>query len=81
MKYIYQKISNKGEAIDFKTFQWASAEYLCEEVPDNWNSLNLEAKEEFLNENIHEDHEHEEVEYVLFNIENLARHALNFFKQ
>ena len=81
MKYTYQEISNKGKEISFKTFQWASSEYLCEEVPDNWNSLNLEAKEEYINENVHEDHEEKEVRHLIFDIENLARHALDFFKQ
>ena len=80
MKYTYEKISDKGKEISFKTFQWASAEYLCDEVPDNWNALKLEAREAYINENVHEDHEYKEAEHVIFCIENLARHAIGFFK-
>lgn len=80
MKYTYEKISDKGKKISFETFQWASAEYLCNEIPDNWNALDLKTKERYINENIHEDHEHKEAEQVLFDIENLARHAIDFFK-
>ena len=64
----------------FEVFQWASAEYLCQEIPDNWVSLTDEQRDEYIQENVCEQYEDDSVGSILSQIKVLAKYADEFFQ-
>ena len=74
--YVFKQLESvKGEEIDFGLVQWASGEYLCEEFPDNWLDLDESEQIEFVNSNRHVDTEFFEHDYLIKQMENLARNS------
>jgi|APSaa5957512493_1039668.scaffolds.fasta_scaffold53175_2 hypothetical protein len=64
----------------FEIFQWASGEYLCQEIPDNWVSLTDEQRDEYIQENVCEQFEDDSVGSILSQIKVLAKYADEFFQ-
>ena len=63
---------------EFRLFQHASGHFLCKEIPDNWEEMEEEEREEFLNDNAWESFENTPASEVLTIIENSAESTIKF---
>ena len=52
------KTKNTIRLTEFELFQSLSGNFLCQEVPDNWENLDEEKQDQFVRENIWQPLEH-----------------------
>jgi len=69
------------EKMKFKILQNQSGEFLCEEIPDNWEDMEDEERDSFLTDNAWEPFENESASTIYNYIENSKDSVVRFIER